>query len=127
VPIHNSAPQAELLSKVLKLNCAKYKTLWTKKSFREVLNATAVKAGDPEGLGAVKSTPDAVGYVGSPPAGSRSSRSIEPRPRSHRPRPQNTALHDRLSDKAARSSSSKAIRRRVGISSHAMQIFLILR
>ena len=35
VPIDNSALQAEFLSKVLKLNSARYKTLWTKKSFRE--------------------------------------------------------------------------------------------
>jgi len=69
VPIDNSARQAEFLSKVLKLNSAKYKTLWTKKSFREGLNAPAVKAGDGEVLSAVKSTPGAVGYVGFPPAG----------------------------------------------------------
>jgi len=69
VPIDNSALQAEFLSKVLKLNSARYKTLWTKKSFREGLNAPPVKAGDAEVLGVVKSTPGAVGYVGFPPAG----------------------------------------------------------
>ena len=69
VPIDNAALQAEFLSKVLKLNSARYKTLWTKKSFREGLNAPPVKAGDAEVLGVIKSTPGAVGYVGFPPAG----------------------------------------------------------
>src|SRR4051794_19721843 len=69
VPIDNSALQAEFLSKVLKLNAARYKTLWTKKSFREGLNAPPVKAGDAEVLVVVKSTPGAVGYVGFPPTG----------------------------------------------------------
>ena len=54
VPIDNSALQAEFLSKVLKLNSARYKTLWTKKSFREGLNAPPVKAGDAEVLGVIK-------------------------------------------------------------------------
>jgi ABC-type phosphate transport system substrate-binding protein len=69
VPIDNSAMQAQFLEKVLKLNQAKYETLWTKKSFREGLNAPAVKGSDAEVIGAVKSTPGAVGYVGAAPAG----------------------------------------------------------
>ncbi len=69
VPIDNSPRQREFLSKVLKLSAGKYETLWTKKSFREGLNAPAIKGSDSEVLGVVKKTPGAIGYVGVIPAG----------------------------------------------------------
>lgn len=67
VPVDNHAAQAEFLSKVVKMDAAKYEALWTKKAFREGLNAPAVKGGDAEVLAVVKSTPGAVGYLSAPP------------------------------------------------------------
>ena len=69
VPIDNSPRQAEFLSKVLRLTASKYETLWTKKSFREGLNAPAVKGSDAEVIAVVKGTPGAIGYVGVMPTG----------------------------------------------------------
>ena len=69
VPFDNSAAQGEFLSKVLQMDSAKYSTLWTKKGFREGLNAPAVKGSDVEVLANVKANPGGVGYVTTPPAG----------------------------------------------------------
>jgi hypothetical protein len=69
VPFDNGAAQAEFLAKVLHMDAAKYSTLWTKKGFREGLNAPAVKSGDLEVLSNVKSNPGGVGYVTTPPTG----------------------------------------------------------
>ncbi len=67
VPVDNASAHAEFLSKVVKLDAGKYEALWTKKSFREGLNAPAAKGGDAEVLAVVKSTPGAVGYLSAPP------------------------------------------------------------
>lgn len=69
VPVDNAAAQAEFLSKVIKVDAAKYATLWSKKSFREGLNPPAVKGTDAEVVAIVKSTPGAVGYVTKDPGG----------------------------------------------------------
>lgn len=70
VPIENAALQKDFLAKVVKLDAAKYTTIWAKKGFRDGLNPPAIKMGDAEVLAAVKSTPGALGYVSSaPPAG----------------------------------------------------------
>jgi len=63
VPIDNSAAQAEFAAKVLQIDLSKYASLWTKKAFREGLNAPPVKGSDAEVISFVKSTPGAVGYV----------------------------------------------------------------
>ena len=68
-PFDNSAAQNEFLAKVLKMDAAKYSTLWTKKGFREGLNAPAVKSSDLEVVANVKANPGGVGYVSTPPAG----------------------------------------------------------
>jgi hypothetical protein len=68
-PFDNSAAQGEFLAKVLRMDAAKYSTLWTKKGFREGLNAPAVKSSDLEVLANVKANPGGVGYVTAPPAG----------------------------------------------------------
>jgi ABC-type phosphate transport system substrate-binding protein len=67
VPLDNSAQQKEFLEKALKLDGAKYNAIWTKKGFRDGLNAPAVKSGDAEVIATVKSNPGAIGYVSSAP------------------------------------------------------------
>ena len=69
VPMDNASLQKDFLDKVLKIDAPKYSNIWTKKGFREGLNPPAVKSGDAEVISAVKSTPGAVGYVSSVPAG----------------------------------------------------------
>ena len=68
-PFDNSAAQNEFLAKVLHMDAAKYSTLWTKKGFREGLNAPAVKSSDLEVVANVKANPGGVGYVTAPPSG----------------------------------------------------------
>lgn len=69
VPLDNSALQAEFLQKALRMDTGKYGTLWTKKSFRDGLNAPAIKGSDLEIVAFVKKTPGAVGYVSAAPPG----------------------------------------------------------
>ena len=69
VPLDNAALQAEFVQKALRMDVAKYGTLWTKKSFRDGLNAPAVKGSDVEIINLVKKTPGAIGYVATAPAG----------------------------------------------------------
>lgn len=70
VPVDNASAQDLFLSKVVKLDAAKYTTAWTKKSFRDGLSPPATKATDAEVIDFVKRTSGAVGYVKSaPPAG----------------------------------------------------------
>lgn len=69
IPMDNASLQKEFIEKVLKIDGPKYSNIWTKKGFRDGLNPPAVKSGDAEVISAVKSTPGAVGYVSSVPAG----------------------------------------------------------
>ena len=69
VPVDNASAQADFVAKVLQMEVPKYSTLWTKKAFREGLTAPAVKGSDAEVISFVKSTPGAVGYVGTSAAG----------------------------------------------------------
>ncbi|NML42146.1 phosphate ABC transporter substrate-binding protein [Ramlibacter sp. G-1-2-2] len=67
VPLDNAALQRDFLEKALKMDGAKYSSIWIKKGFRDGLNAPTVKTGDAEVLAAVKSNPGAIGYVSAPP------------------------------------------------------------
>ena len=69
VPVDNAAQQGDFLSKVLGTDMSKYAARWTKKAFREGLNAPAVKGNDAEVTSFVKSTPGAIGYVAGPSSG----------------------------------------------------------
>jgi hypothetical protein len=69
IPIDNAAAQKEFLDKVVKVDAAKYASIWVKKGFRDGLNPPAVKSGDAEVISYVKATPGALGYVTSAPAG----------------------------------------------------------
>jgi hypothetical protein len=68
-PVDNGPAQVEFLSKVLKMEPDRYNTAWTKKTFRDGVNAPSVKSGDAEVVEFVKRTPGAVGYVTSAPSG----------------------------------------------------------
>lgn len=63
VPLDNGATQADFLAKVVKVDAAKYASIWSKKAFREGINPPPVRATDAEIIAAVKSTPGAIGYV----------------------------------------------------------------
>jgi hypothetical protein len=71
VPLDNASLQKDFVERVLKMDGPKYSSIWTKKGFREGLNPPSVKSGDAEVIATVKSTPGAVGYVSSAPAGVR--------------------------------------------------------
>ena len=69
VPLDNASLQKDFLEKVVKLDAAKYGSVWTKKGFRDGLTAPAVKNSDAEVIAVVKATAGAVGYVSAAPAG----------------------------------------------------------
>jgi hypothetical protein len=69
MPVDNAGVQAEFQSRVLKMPAAKYTASWTKKAFRDGLNAPPVKGSDAEVIGFVKANPGAIGYVSSPASG----------------------------------------------------------
>ena len=61
--LDNSAAQADFLSKGLKMDAARYTSLWSKKSFRDGLTPPAVRGTDGDILSAIKANPGTVGYV----------------------------------------------------------------
>ena len=67
VPVDNAAVQGDFLTKVIKMDPDRYSSVWTKKSFRDGINAPSVKSGDVEVLDFVKRTPGAIGYVSTNP------------------------------------------------------------
>lgn len=69
IPVDNGPAQEAFLSSVLRMETARYNTIWTKKSFREGLVPPTVKSGDNEVLDYVRRTPGAVGYVTTQPSG----------------------------------------------------------
>ena len=69
VPVDNSSSQEMFLARVVRIEGAKYASLWTKKSFREGILAPPLKGSDAEVLAFVRRTPGAVGYVGAAAAG----------------------------------------------------------
>ena len=70
-PVDNAGAQGEFLARVLKMSGPKYQGAWTKKAFRDGLNAPPLKATDAEVLSFVKNNPGAIGYVSMLPAGVR--------------------------------------------------------
>lgn len=69
IPADNNAAQGVFLSKVMKIDHARYNTTWARKGFRDGLTQPAIKSGDAEVINFVKSTPGAVGYVTTEPRG----------------------------------------------------------
>jgi hypothetical protein len=66
-PADNGAAQAAFLEKVLRLDVAKYASIWTKKSFRDGANPPPVKSSDAEAIAYVKQTPGGCSYVATAP------------------------------------------------------------
>jgi hypothetical protein len=69
LPVDNVGAQPDFLARVLKMTGPKYQASWTKKAFRDGLNAPPLKASDAEVLSFVKGNSGAIGYVSSAPAG----------------------------------------------------------
>jgi hypothetical protein len=67
--IDNLSSQKDFLEKVMKLDSVRYGNIWTKKSFRDGLNAPPSRGGDAEVMAFVRANAGAVGYVASPPSG----------------------------------------------------------
>jgi ABC-type phosphate transport system substrate-binding protein len=67
--IDNASLQDDFLSKIMHMDITKYRSVWTKKSFRDGLTPPALKTGDAEVIEYIKRTPGAIGYVSSKPAG----------------------------------------------------------
>ncbi|MBC3880755.1 phosphate ABC transporter substrate-binding protein [Undibacterium sp. LX40W] len=63
VPVDNASLQKDFLEKVVKVDSAKYSSIWAKKGFREGLNPPPMKNSDAEVIAFVKANPGAVGYV----------------------------------------------------------------
>jgi ABC-type phosphate transport system substrate-binding protein len=62
-PVDNAAAQADLLSKVVKVDAAKYAAIWAKKGFRDGVTPPPVRGNDAEVIAAVKTVPGTIGYV----------------------------------------------------------------
>lgn len=69
VPVDNGPAQESFLSNAMRMDAARYNTIWTKKSFREGLVPPSVKAGDSEVIEFVRRTPGAIGYTTVQPNG----------------------------------------------------------
>jgi len=67
-PVENGSLQAEFQSKVLKVDAARYASVWSKKGFREGLTPPPVRASDADVINAIKANPGTVGYVSQPTA-----------------------------------------------------------
>ncbi|MDB6091123.1 MAG: hypothetical protein JWN85_3907 [Gammaproteobacteria bacterium] len=63
LPVDNVAAQQIFLQTVLKMDAAKYSTVWTKKAFRDGLNPPPVQGSDAEALAYVRRTPGACTYT----------------------------------------------------------------
>jgi len=67
MPVDNVGAQADFQERVLKMAANKYAAAWTKKAFRDGLNAPPVKGSDAEVIGFIKANPGAIGYVSAAP------------------------------------------------------------
>ncbi len=68
VPIENGSLQADFDARVLKVDAARYASIWSKKGFRDGLAPPPVRGSDAEVLSAIKANPGTVGYVSKPTA-----------------------------------------------------------
>jgi hypothetical protein len=63
VPVENASLQVDFQGKVLKVDAARYASVWSKKGFREGLTPPPVRATDAEVLAGIKANPGTLGYV----------------------------------------------------------------
>lgn len=66
VPVENASLQADFQGKVLKVDAARYASVWSKKGFREGLSPPPIRATDADVLAAIKANPGTLGYVSKP-------------------------------------------------------------
>lgn len=66
VPVENASLQADFQGKVLKVDAARYASVWSKKGFREGLSPPPMRATDTDVLAAIKANPGTLGYVSKP-------------------------------------------------------------
>jgi hypothetical protein len=67
-PVDNASLQADFLAKAMKLDPARYASLWAKKGFRDGLSPPPVRGSDAEVLANIKANPGTIGYVSKPSA-----------------------------------------------------------
>lgn len=67
-PVENASLQADFQSRVLKVDAARYASVWSKKGFREGLTPPPVRATDADVINGIKANPGTVGYVAKPTA-----------------------------------------------------------
>jgi hypothetical protein len=67
--VDNLAVQKEFLEKVMQLDSVRYGNIWTKKSFRDGLNAPPARNGDADVIAFVRANPGAIGYISTPAPG----------------------------------------------------------
>jgi hypothetical protein len=65
-PVENGSLQADFQARVLKVDAARYASIWSKKGFREGLTPPPVRSSDADVINAIKANPGAVGYVSKP-------------------------------------------------------------
>lgn len=67
VVLENAKRKATFLEKVVAMDDEQYKLVWVKKGFRDGTKPPARRSIDLAVIGAVKSTPGAIGYISEPP------------------------------------------------------------
>ena len=65
-PVENASLQADFLARALKVDAARYASVWSKKGFRDGLTPPPVRGSDAEVLANIKANPGTVGYVSKP-------------------------------------------------------------
>jgi hypothetical protein len=65
-PVENGSLQADFESRVLKVDAARYASIWSKKGFRDGLTPPPMRASDADVINAIKANPGTVGYVAKP-------------------------------------------------------------
>jgi len=65
-PLDNGAIQGDFQSRVLKVDAARYASIWSKKGFREGLTPPPVRGSDVDVINAINANPGTVGYVSKP-------------------------------------------------------------
>lgn len=66
VPVENASLQADYQARVLKVDAARYNSIWSKKGFREGITPPTVRSSDTEVINGIKASPGMIGYVSRP-------------------------------------------------------------
>jgi hypothetical protein len=66
IPVENGSLQSDFQSRVLKVDAARYASVWAKKGFRDGLTPPPVRSSDADVISAIKANPGTIGYVSAP-------------------------------------------------------------